>query len=137
MRLNLNNIFAPSPASPSVKTQKAQGRWGWGLVLCCCRRRQCFKAIFFASLIWLSLRSCFCVHAGCQAYFEIRWGKKSRCSSALYKQRCRRSSLDFLHPVGIFSSTGYLSSSLLSSRCMPERSHHRVSSILSFFELRL
>ena len=26
---------------------------------------------------------------------------------------------------------------LLSSRCMPERSHHRVSSILSFFELHL
>nr|ACR36121.1 unknown [Zea mays] len=33
-------------------------------------------------------------------------------SYALYKQRRRRSSLDFLHPVGIFSSTGYISSSL-------------------------
>jgi hypothetical protein len=81
-----------------------------------------------------SLRSCFCVHAGCQAYVEIRWGKKSRYSFALYKQRCWRSSLDFLHPVGIFSSTGYLSSSLCYHLgvCLREGT---VGSVLSFFEL--
>jgi hypothetical protein len=59
-----------------------------------------------------SLRSCFCVHAGCQAYVEIRWGKN----------------------LDIFSSTGYLSSSLCYHLgvCLREGT---VGSVLSFFEL--